>query len=54
MKMKVEFDDCDELDALAADLARMAHEAASDEKAGDALVLVSILDKLLNGEIVEA
>lgn len=53
MKMKIVFEDCDELDALTADLARIAHEAARDDKHEDVLVFVKILDKLLNGEIVE-
>jgi len=54
MKMKVEFKDRDEYERLLVDLARLAHGAVDQTAYHDAELFLTLLIKLLKGEIVEA
>ena len=53
MKLTVEFKDHDEYDELVKDLAKISLGAAEVGHTGDIELFLSILVKLLEGEIVE-
>ena len=53
MKMTVEFKDHDEYDDMVKDLAKISLGAAEADYTGDITLFLSILVKLLEGEIVE-